>query len=170
MMHNYAEYFKILTVLDIYNVTLKFIEFVKSPNNYIKSPFKDSIRLVNDINQSAEYYLSTILNKLIAQGNFEDVANMEWPMLTVIKDIFIDDHIKHHSKQYDNIVDVYNFNNDTPYSISALKHFSPMVKDLKAGGDDMPFYINSRKAYEAKTLQNYQVVNIIQTRQLQKNL
>jgi len=181
MLHHYKTYFKILTVLDLYNLTVKFIDFLKSANNYVKNPYKESIRLVTDLNKSSEYYLSVVLNRLITQLNYEEIDNMDWPLVSIIKDVFSENLIDNTDpKDFDNIVDVYNINNVLKYSLSSSIHFPPELKEKinkhkieekeNEYSWNRDYSIKRRKAYELKCLQNYQIVNIIQKRQLQKYL
>ncbi len=160
MLYNFSAYFKILTTLDLYNLTSKFIDFLKS-NHSIK-PCKDSVGLVMEINRSAEYYISVILNRLITQRNFKEIEEMDWPLFSIINDIFNDNRFTKSSIS-DKIVDIYNFKNNMEYSLSSLKYFPHILQKKDV-------LIKRRKQYETKNLQNYQVVNIIQTRQLQKNI
>jgi hypothetical protein len=183
MLHNYKEYFKVLSALDIYNLSLKFVDFLKSDNKYVKNPYMQSIKLISDINKSAEYYLTTVLNKLITERNFDEINAMEWPILTIIKDLFSDNLADNFEKDYDSIVDVYNFSNESKYSLSSFKHFPPVLRESREIVNNKisvitptlhkitrGFSINHRKAYENKSIKNYQTVNIIQIRQLEKNL
>lgn len=177
MLHHYAEYFKILTVLDIYNLTSKFIDFLKT-NQYVKNPHRESIKLITELNKSSEYYLTIVFNKLITERNFEEVQSMEWPMLSIIKEIFAPDKAEHFADNYNDIVDVYNFDNPLNYSLTCSKRYPPWLKDASEMIDYLPnnkilngdVSTDFRKKYEEKTLQNFQVINIIMKRQLEKNL
>ncbi len=176
MSHHYSEYFKVLTALDLFNLTVKFIEFFKNPSVMsMKVSDKASIKLISELNKSSEYYLTTVLNKLITERNFNDVNAMEWPILSIIKDVFFNNHANNFTDKYDSIVDVYNFNHKMEYSLSSMKHFPPELieKKLYAAKDSIEskeYSIKRRQEYENKSLQNYQVINIIQKRQLEKNL
>jgi hypothetical protein len=179
MMHHYSEYFKVLTVLDIYNLTSKFIDFLKVGSSYIKHPYKESVRLINDLNKSAEYYLTIVLNKLISQRSYEEIQQMEWPVLSIIKDVFSDDHVENFGrKEFESIVDVYRFDNDhNEYSISMLKKFPPMLRQPDMFVDDEKkniidqhdTTIKRRKQYETKMLKNNQVLLTIAKRQREKH-
>jgi hypothetical protein len=156
--HHFDEFFKVLSVLDLYNLTTKFIELVKSDNLVIKSPSKISLKLISDLNKSSEYYLSFVLNKLISERNFDEINKMEYPIHTIIKDIFsadLDDNLS-------SVVDIYNFNSPLENNIENTKKIFPFFMD------DSKKAI--RRKYDEKSIYNYKVVNIIQARQLEKNL
>jgi hypothetical protein len=181
MSHHYSEYFKVLTALDLYNLTVKFIEFLKNPSaSSVKVSDKASIKLISELNKSSEYYLTTVLNKLITERNFEEVNDMEWPILSIIKDIFFDNHADNFAHEYDSIVDLYNFNHKMEHSLSSMKHFPPELADKKIylpkqllskdSTESKDCSVKRRQEYENKSLHNYQVINIIQKRQLEKNV
>ncbi len=173
MTHHYNEYFKILTALDLFNLTVKFIEFLKNPTtSSIKVSDKASVKLISELNKASEFYLTTVLNKIITERNFEEVKNMEWPIISIIKDIFFDSHSDNFTESYDSIVDVYNFNYNVEYSISSMKKFPPELNRAatKKYAENNDCSSKRRKEYENKTLLNYQVINIVQKRQLEKNI
>jgi hypothetical protein len=183
IIHHYNEYFKILSVLDIYNISSKLIEFFKSKEASAVSTCKESIKLISDINKNAEHYLSIVLNKLITSRNFDEVAAMEWPMLGIIQNVFEPNLAIHYTQaEYAQVIDVYNYSNELKHSLSTYKNFPPTVKEkkkwisgkvveaTKAEKKIRTFSIRRRKLYEDKTFHNYQVVNIIQKRQLEKNI
>jgi hypothetical protein len=149
----------------------------------IITPHKETIELVNKLNKSTEYYLTTILRQLIEKRGFEEIKDAEWPLLTIIKDVFSNDHIDNHTKlDFDKIVDVYSYTAPTTYSLSSYKHFPNYIKTRKQyiNGkikDADPIeeknreYLRKRRMlYETKTLKNYQTINIIVMRHLEKNI
>ena len=93
--YHFDEYFRVLTSLDLYYITsgiLDNLKEFKKNNKSIKIGSK-SLKLVNDLHKSADYYLTTILQKLLnSTDSNSDSKNQidEWPMLNIIKDIFCD--------------------------------------------------------------------------------
>jgi hypothetical protein len=183
MRHHYSEYFKILSVLDLYNVTSKFIDFLKNQYKDVKNPHKDSVKLIYDINKSADYYLSIVLNKLISHRNFNEVEEMEWPIVSIIKDVFDQDNASNFGPSiYKSIIDVYNYNNELKHSLSTIKKFPTVLKEKKkmVDGKVVPAQdaevkllessIKRSKIYENKTFKNFQIINTIIKRQLEKNI
>jgi hypothetical protein len=181
ILHHRDEFFKILTTLDLYNVTLKMREFIKNDPNLINT-YKESIELITTLNKSADYYLSTVLNRLLEQGNYEDIQKMEWPLLTIIKDVFSSDNVINFSeKDYHEIVDVYNFDNEIKFSLSSYAKFPDILQQKKKIVDNKvmlvskkekkfrDFAIKRRKLYEEQTFKNFNVINIIMKRQYEKN-
>lgn len=182
VQHHYKEYFKILTTLDLFNFTSKFLDIFKS-NLLNTTPYTKCVKLISDLNKSAEYYLTHVLLKLIQEQNYDEVINMEWPILTIIKDIFQDNEAANFTDtNYDSIIDVYNYNHDIKYSLSAFKYFPPTLKEkkklingkviesTKKEFDLRNFAIKRRKLYEVKTLKNFDTLNIIIKRQMEKHL
>jgi hypothetical protein len=103
MMHHFDVYFKLLSALDIYNITSKLATFVKSDK--VKSISSKSLQLVENINKLANYYITTALETLIKTSNFLIILEMDWPLLSIIKEIFQDNLSK--DKSDDTIV--YNY-------------------------------------------------------------
>lgn len=172
LLHNFSSYFKLLTTLDLYNVTLKFIEFIKMNGNQLKNISKISMNLITDLNKASEYYISTLLPKMMSQRNFEEIDQMEYPILTIIRDTFYDNLLDVHKEDLKNVVDIYNFNNEVKYSLDEWKNFPPELKNKDSMTKDeeeyQEFSIKRRKDYELKKWKNYEVVNIIQSRQKEK--
>jgi len=180
--HHYNSFFKILTTLDLFHVSNKLLDFIKlGKETNFTSYYPKTITLIENINKSADYYLSIELNNLLEKRNYQEVDEMEWPILTIIKDIFAE-NLSDNFKTYKNIVDVYNYNSIIQYSISSLKKFPPTLQTNKQYENGkittqsknklnkLNLFKKRRKTYEEQTFKNFKVINIIMKRQYEKNV
>jgi hypothetical protein len=100
---------------------------------------------------------------------------MEWPILTIIKEVFEDNHIhKYDKSSYNSIIDVYNFKNPIENTLQVYKKFPEeiMINTLKSSGIpeiEKDLY-EKRKYYEKKTEKNFKTVDVIIKRQREKYL
>ncbi len=179
--YHYKSFFKVLTVLDLYSVTNKLIDFMKVCKDKLYKPCAETVRLVTSLNKSAEYYLNIVLMRLIEKKNYIEIDEMEWPMLTIIKDNF-DGNLADlfEQKDFDTVVDVYNIENPSTFSLSEYNRFPPILKD-KSMSDTVDtsseadtkfrnFLIKRRRLYEAQYIKNFSIISYIAKRQKEKNV
>lgn len=115
MEFHFDEYFKILSILDLYNITSKILTFAKNSDELGKIGIK-SIRLVENLNKSANAYFS-IFEKLLNKKDYAAIQEMEWPLLSIIKENFVDDLFR--SSLESEITDIYNYNNVAKKTLSS---------------------------------------------------
>ncbi len=182
LSYHFGTFFKILTVLDIYNVTSKFMDFMEQLKSRATKPYIKSLELIINLNKSSEYFLTTVLMRVLEKRNYDEIEQMEWPMLTIIRDNFRDNLAENMPKStYDSVIDIYNFENPLDYSISQLKKFPKIMVDKKKIGPDgkviadskesklRSYAIKRRKLYEEQYINNFHVINVIMKRQVEKN-
>ena len=174
--NNYQHYFKILTVIDLYNVTTRLINLADKGISY-----KKSIDLIKQLNKSSDYYLTTILNDL-NKSILKNVDHLEFPILTIIKDIFEENHVNaFDEKSYNCIIDVYNYTNGQDFSISNVGKYPPNIvkygeiidgkikhntqEEIKLNKN-----IIQRTIYENESHDNFSVIDLIMKRQSEKNI
>jgi hypothetical protein len=118
--------FKLFSVLDIFIFTRK-IQLVYDSTNLPKIHQK-GVELLNQINQISEIYLTTEMNKLLADPiNYaKEIENQQWPLLSIIIQCF--SKYNTNNKEIGVIVDMFNYNNDMKYAIDTYDNFPPYLK------------------------------------------
>jgi len=101
-------YFKILSVLDIYNICAKFLSFIKlNKKKFKKLNVSKSKALVEAILKLSDYYITVIFDELINTNDHNKFKKMEWPILSIINSIFAENVYKSGSES--SITDVIKF-------------------------------------------------------------
>lgn len=164
--NNHQFVFKLLTVLDLYGFCKKSIQLL---NSDIIKPDKSCITLLTKLKNDCNIYLNDHIVKLM---NGDDSAkDMEFPLLTIIKnnfDLFLFDK---NNKIDFNINDIYNIDNELKYSSNLLEKFHPsMFMRASSHKEELNNCINTRKKYEELKKKNMNMVNYIANRQSSKVL
>lgn len=85
----FESYFKILSVLDIYNICYKLLSFLKMNKKKLKSVHHGKSKsLLEAMLKLSDYYISIIFDELINTNNYIKFQKMEWPILSIINSIF----------------------------------------------------------------------------------
>lgn len=134
MLYHFDIYFKVLSTLDIYNITSKLISFTK--NHINKKIATRSLKVIQDINKMANYYITTVFENLIKTSNFVEILDMDWPILSIIKKVFAENILQTHTLC---VVDEYTYDNPMTHSLSNHLYFTP---------DLMKAETSIRKKYE----------------------
>lgn len=90
IVYHYDEYFKILSALDIFNISSKILLYLNT-TKHLGEISDQSVHLVTAINNSANYYLTTVFEKLLNTKDYTEFQNMDWPAISIIKEIFAKD-------------------------------------------------------------------------------
>jgi hypothetical protein len=181
-MYNFDAVFKVLTALDIYNVSSKFIMFIENIN-LEKEISKASVDLIQRINKIADNILSVTFNNMLEKRDYGDI---EWPAYTIIKEVFYEDTFDRQYEEgkvdYDNITDVFNFNAPLKHSLSRLSDYPEHIREVKAFKNNsvkkpsaalnkrFNGFIQKRKEYEMKRMENYNIINQLAKTQKEKNI
>ncbi len=173
--HNFESYFKVLTVLDLFMIMGRFIEFFKFKKNLVFTPYAGCIELVKDIYNQCDLYITNSLDGLLRDVVRDTVAidKDEWPIEKIIKKTFGDHNIKDMSVDPDSIVDVYNYGNVPKYSIDDDARFPSFFSDLHKNKENDEFIANSlhrRELYHKQVINNIKTLLIIKKRQREKNI
>ena len=170
-----------LSASELFSVTEKLLDFVHIKKSI--KPSTSSIKLLKHLNRLAEQYLTTNITSLIETRNYADIIAGEWPLLSIIKEVFINSLITPEFNDHDSIIDVYNYNNPITSSLDNYKHFPKTMKEqynldknrkqTKVTG--LNKFINEtlikiRKTYDTQREENFKVVNLIKKRQTEKNI
>jgi hypothetical protein len=174
--NHFEAVFKLLSVVDLYGVTQKLILIFTNKSLGGISPHKLCLDLVKKVNKYAEYYLTTEMNKLLADLSYEKtILENEWPIATIIKKCFYENLTK--NIELGKLIDVYYMNHEIKYSLNTYEEFPPSIKEPKYvdNGKDIPYkfiknYTDARKLFEKEKEDGMKVVNFIATRQKQKHL
>lgn len=87
--YEFDTYFKILSVLDIYNICSKFLSFLKLNKKRLKKiNISKSQSLIESIFKLADHYITVIFDEMINAKDTEKFQKMEWPILSIINTIF----------------------------------------------------------------------------------
>jgi hypothetical protein len=170
MSYHFNEFFKILGLLDLYNITSRLLSFTKDlPHSFTKKS-NQVIELIEKIHKASDYYLNNILVRILERRSYDEITAMEPPLLTIINDVFASRHTSQFSN-FDDIVDVYNFGEDLYNDIEHFTKFDNTLHDLP----HLPASLKSalKKRYQfIKTAESksYEVVATIMKRQLEKNV
>ena len=79
-----STFFKILSVLDLYMVTNRFINFFKIKKDLNYQPYSGCINLIKQINIMVDIYLTKSLDKIIHHKELLHEFDLdEWPILTI---------------------------------------------------------------------------------------
>lgn len=172
--NHYDVVFKLLTCIDLYMFTIRFNRMLVQQSKVSKK----CTHLVDKINKLAEYYISTEMNKLIADSDYvEQIEKMEYPILTIIKKCFAEYNDGAIYDSIDTITDIYCYQNEMKYSLDKFENFPPYMKYAKYIDDknqvhDIKYINDLRKQnridYERIKLNNLEMVNYIALRHTQK--
>lgn len=109
---NFDKIYKIYSAIDIYSFSEKMLR------HYANTASKDNLHLLTKLKKTSEYYLSTMLSKVIRYPGIE----VEWPNIAIIKESFsdyiIDINIPIPEKQ---ILDVWSVDRPHKHDISNYK-------------------------------------------------
>lgn len=174
--NHFEAVFKILSITDLYRFTrnLSLIFDIKDKNFVI--PHNKCVDLINKINSISQKFLTVEMNKLIADRNYEkNILEGDWPIYTVIKECFSDFLIT--TTPINNIIDVYNIDNELKYSLDKYDNFPPLIGDpkyIKNGRiksiESAKNFVKGRRLFEKEKDKGMKIVNYIATRQKQKHL
>jgi hypothetical protein len=165
---SFDAYFKIFTIIDLYMVMQRFLDFLQAKNIHSIKPYSESINLVKRIFTECDLYLTEIL-----QQNITSETNIEWPIYNVIKKIFSHKLLSKNDISPKKIIDIYNYNNEIKYSLNSINKFPESFFDLEKNKDNDKFVKNSikrKKIYDEQSLQNYKMLLTIKKRQSEKNI
>jgi len=172
--------FKLLSITDIYGFTQKLLMVFKLKDSTIIVPHKSCIDLIEKINEYAQYYITTEMNKLISTPSHEEnILNMEWPIYTIIKKCFFNNLIS--NTDIGNIVDVFNMNNPIKYSLTKISLYPTQIIAPKTIIDgkvtehaktraEIKKQITERTKYEDNKAKSMKMINYIALRHKEKKL
>lgn len=167
-------YFRILSILDLYMIMLRLLDFLQLKNNDIVEPYKGCIQLVKKIFSECDLYLSQTLKNLldIQISATEPEQTFEYPIHEIIKKIF-SHKIFNDNEDINNIVDIYNYNNNITYSLNRYEQLPDIFEHLSKNKNNDKFIQNSLKRrieFDNQQLANYKTLLYIQKRQREKNV
>lgn len=141
--YHFDEYFKILSILDLYAVTDKLLYFTKVSKT-IGKVGTNTRSLIHKLNKAASCYLTNSLQSLIETADYNSFTDMEWPMLTIIQDVFMDNKVCNIDKISKNITDIYSYNNKKKSSTSNIdaKALKIIAKNKKIKKYKLKKFIN----------------------------
>jgi hypothetical protein len=173
--HSFDSYFKILSILDLFMVMGRFIDFFKFKRSLVFTPHSSCIELVKDIHNQCDLYLTNSLDSILRDigHNIDIIEKDEWPIEKIIKKTFSDHNIKNISVDAKSIVDVYNYENPLKYSINDDAKFPPYFHDLHKNKENDEFIANSlqrRAIFDKQVATNIKTLLIIKKRQREKNI
>jgi hypothetical protein len=174
--NHFEAVFKLLSVLDLYGITQKLEIIFTNKSLGCIAPHKLCIDLVKKVNKYAEYYLTTEMNKLLADITYEKtILADEWPIAVIIKKCFYENLTK--NIELGQLIDVYYMNHDIKYSLNTHKQFPPSIKEPKyiEDGKEYPVkflkpFEEGRKMFEKEKDNGMKIINYIAIRQKQKHL
>jgi hypothetical protein len=121
--YNYSLMFRILTVLDVYNVSQKLLELLDSQSGVAPA----STKLLHRIFTMADKLL--VSNMMYILDNNSYTANIEWPMRSIISDVF-SAYMYTDAVDVEDIVSVYYYGQELKYSLSKMSQFPRLVGSL----------------------------------------
>jgi len=174
--NHFEAVFKLLTATDIYGFTLKLLKVFEIGDKSIVVPHKNCIDLLKKLNNSAEQFVISEMNKLIHDKAYEKhILEMEWPISTIIKNCFYNYLIE--TSDMGNIVDIYNISNKLTFSLNKLDNFPDSISEYKELTHnnkittiDITKIKNRRKKFEKKKVEGMKMINYIANRQKHKYL
>lgn len=171
---NFDIYFKILSILDLYMIMTRFLDFFKFKTNLIFTPYSGCIDLIKKIHNQCDFYITNSLNSLLKNIDIEKYKSGKWPIEDIINKIFAHKNIKNIKNIDSNdIVDVYNYSNEMKYSLNKSEELPPPFKHLYNNKENDNFIKNSierKKIYEQQVINNIKTLLIIKKRQREKNI
>jgi hypothetical protein len=106
MKYYYTSYFKLLSVLDIYNICSKFLAFLKFNKKKFKTiKISKSKSLLEAILKLSDYHITVIFDDLINTNDHSKFLKMEWPVLSIINSTFQENVYK--SGDEESITDIF---------------------------------------------------------------
>ena len=173
---HYGVYFKIFSILDLFMITSRFLDFFKFKKDLLFSPCSGCISLIKNIHNKCDIYLTNAIEELTKENEIiiEKHKGDNWPIFDIINSVFVHRNIKNITNLDPNdIVDVYNYNNELKYSLNKSSKFPPAFKDLNKHADNDNFIKNSLKRkdlYDEQMNKNIKTLLIIKKRQREKNI
>jgi hypothetical protein len=171
----FNNYFKALSILDLFMIMSRLLDFLQMKNSEISTPYSGSVKLIRQIFSECDLYLTDTLTKLTGVESLtflESFPNQEWPIMTIIKKVF--EHRKLDSAaKLDDVVDIYNYNNELEYTLNDDAKLPDAFYELSKNKENDSFIKNSiqrKKIYEDQMISNYKTLQIIKKRQREKNI
>lgn len=87
MLYHFNEYFKVLSALDIYNISSKLLSFINKKKQ-LGNICKNTIALITNMLNLSNHYITTKFQQLLHATDYTEFINMEWPALCIIKQLF----------------------------------------------------------------------------------
>lgn len=170
MGYHFNEFFKILGLLDLFNITSRLLSFTKDlPHSFTKKS-SQVIELIGRIHQASDFYLNNILVRILERRSYEEIAAMKSPLLTIIADVFSSRHTSQFSV-FDDVVDVYHFGQPLTNDIEHFAKFGDILHDLPYLPTAVKNTLKKRYQYiKTAEQESYEVVATIMKRQLEKNV
>jgi hypothetical protein len=128
--NNYNEVFKLLTCIDVYMFTFRFIKYLQQRETKIN---KKCIDLLDRIHRMSESFIATDMNNLLnnTENYKNNIANMEWPIAQIIKKCFGEFINGKTYKNIGTITDAYSIKNDMIKSVAKYDLFPDIIKYYK---------------------------------------
>jgi len=172
---HYSVYFKILSVLDLFMITSRFLVFFKLKKDLAFTPFAGCISLIKNIHSRCDLFITNTLESLTKENEItiEKHRTDNWPILDIIDDVFAHKNIKNTTIDPKDIVDIYNYDNELTYSLNNTSKLPPIFKDLSKTNKNDNFIKNSikrREAFDDQVEKNIKTLLIIKKRQREKNI
>lgn len=169
-------FFKLFSVLDLFNITLKLIDFFSNADKYNKKIHPASEALVLDINKLCDYYLTVTVNKLINLKTYEEVITMDHPLLKIIDEIFADELLIKNPDKIHHTIDIYNCNNEEKFNIETVDNFSPIMTEYNELNnkkdpiktDRIKAFVAQQKLVEKRNKDNIDTILYIMKRQIER--
>lgn len=174
--NNFESVFKLLTSLDVYGFTDKLLKMYRLNNSNVIKPHKKCIQLLEKIKSESEKFFIVEMNKFILDKSYEkNITEMEWPILTIIKNCFYENLVEN-TEEIGDIINVFNSSNKLKYSLNKLENFPNLIKEFKTIKNGVEVetnisnFITKRKLFEKEKAAGLKTVSFIASRQKQKHL
>jgi hypothetical protein len=170
IQYNYDVVFKLLTVLDLYTVTQKLIQFIKTFQTRM-SIYPASQNLIVQLNKSCEKYIEIIYKDMLNPNQVSQVKVKEWPLAEIIIDTFTNNLSTEFTlEDYKNIVDVYDYSQKLKHSLETPAKYPDFLtkKSFMSSQSKINFLKQKRKNFDKDKTERLEVLNIIMKRHCEK--
>lgn len=165
---NFDKFYKLYSAVDTLDFSKKLSSFLD------KKTSKSNIDLLKQIEKISEYYLTTIMLKLIQNHELE----FDWPVFYILKECFQEYIVDPNIEQPHVIINLWDFDKPMLYSMEKYDKFPPILKKIYGlkDTDEKTKYIiehfayldSMRHHYERYRRSQMKMINYIAERHLEK--
>jgi len=167
--YNYGAMFKVLSVLDLYNVSQKLLDFFSSNSDrHISASLSGMVKKMFAV---ADKLLTSQMDIILNNKSFDELLSSEWPVRTAIRSLFMDKAYTQAS-DVNKVIAVYHYNQPETASMQRESSFPDLIRtpnkfsfrDNKAWMATKKFWDKkkkTRKAFEDGMTEHYKVIEQI---------
>lgn len=146
--YNYGIAFKVLSILDLYNVSQKLIDFIV--HNKDKNISAIPLTIAKKMFAFADTYLNKQMEYILNNKSFDELLKSEWPLNEVIQELFKDHVFKEDDAE--NIISVYQYTYPEKDNLLVESNFPDLLRisPNKYVFRDNKIWVDFKRKWDAK--------------------